>query len=91
MDIGDTAPAVEGETPILSMFWSSKGDKESKIENAAVQLSCLRPIDKTTASDDTMVKDGGDDTNGAISMNGGSNILSATAIASVAILFFWLI
>lgn len=89
----NTSSAIEGETPILSMFWSNEGGQDSAIKNADVQLSCLRPIDKTTASNDTMEGgDGGDDgTNGAIPMNGGSNILGAAVTAGVAVLISWLI
>lgn len=92
MNISDTAPAIEGETPILSMFWSNEGGKDSKIENATAQLTCLRPIDETTASNDTKQEDGGDDdTNGANPMKGGSSIFGVAVTAGVVVLLSELI
>ena len=98
MDVSDTAPAIDGETPIISMFWSNEGDQNATIENPAVQLTCLRPVDVTAAAQGTSTGDGtgmgnGEGGgNGAIPMNGGSNILRAVITASTAVLFFsWLI
>lgn len=88
---GDTYPAIEGETPILSVFWTNEGDKGSEIKNATAELSCLRPIDKTTASNDSKESDGGDDDNGAIPMNGGANILGAAVTAGIVVFFSWLV
>lgn len=84
---GQTASAIGGETPILSMFWSTTGDKSASIDDASIQLSCLRPIDKSVASENT--KNTGE--GGAIPVNGGSNLLGAAVVAGVAVLSSWFI
>lgn len=87
--VNETAPAILGETPLLTMFWSKDGDDDSSIENADAQLTCLRPIDMTTAANTTLVGgDGGE--GGAIPMNGGSNILGVAVAAGLAVFFSWL-
>ncbi|KAK2767049.1 hypothetical protein FQN54_006367 [Arachnomyces sp. PD_36] len=89
--INETAPAIQGETPIFTMFWSKEGDDDSSVEEANAQLTCLRPIDMTTAANETMVGGEGDAEGGAIPMNGGSNILGVAAAAGVAVLLSQLV
>lgn len=90
MYANETGPAAEGETPILSLFWSNEGDRNASIENPSVQLSCLRPIDMTTAAADN-ANDGGKK-GGAVPTNGGSSLLRAAVSAGAAVLFLsWLI
>ncbi|KAK2755684.1 hypothetical protein FQN54_005833 [Arachnomyces sp. PD_36] len=91
MNVTDTASAIEGETPVLSMFWSNEGEEDASIESPSIQLSCLRPVDETTASNSTMSGDGGDDESGAIPMNGAANIFGATVAAGIVVLSTWLI
>ncbi|PGH08514.1 hypothetical protein AJ80_07834 [Polytolypa hystricis UAMH7299] len=61
--INETAPAIQGETPIWSLFWSksqSEDDNDdAQIEDPTVQMVCLRTIDRTTASEETRADGGG--------------------------------
>lgn len=50
----ETMSAIQGETPVWSLFWSKSGDDDdTMIEDLAVQMVCLKTIDKTTASEET--------------------------------------
>lgn len=52
--VSETAPAILGETPVWSVFWSkgqSEGNDDARIENPSVQMVCLRPLEKNAATE----------------------------------------
>ncbi|KKZ60235.1 hypothetical protein EMCG_05045 [[Emmonsia] crescens] len=52
--VNETGPAVLGETPVWSVFWSkgqSEGNDDARIENPSVRMVCLRPLEKNVATE----------------------------------------
>ncbi|KLJ11797.1 hypothetical protein EMPG_13049 [Blastomyces silverae] len=57
--VNETAPAIEGETPVWSVFWSKdRSDRNDgvTIENPSVQMVCLRPVEKTVVGEMNKVR-----------------------------------
>ena len=81
--VNETAPALLGETPILSLFWKIGGENGSMVLDPSVRLDCLFVSDRTTAS----VKTGfaGESGKGVASTRFGSGfgVLTFVSIAAV--------
>ncbi|PVH73075.1 hypothetical protein DL98DRAFT_538639 [Cadophora sp. DSE1049] len=62
----ETAPAILGETPIMSFFWKHDGTNSSLIQSPGVNFQCFFASAMTIVGNNTMVNNGTDDNaNGA--------------------------
>jgi len=80
----ETAPAILGETPVMSFFWKQDGSNSSLIQSPSVNFQCLFASPMTTVGNNTMTNNGtDDDINGAAERYGaGFGVLSTVALAA---------